>query len=114
MSDISDRRMDQLVAELRRDPTLAGRLPEREGDIVRDAMEGKTVYEIAQDHRTTEADVWEVLGNAARAATGQPVQQVETGGLGSDTDPGVSGGYGDTAFGSLGNEPPIPTPEEPE
>jgi hypothetical protein len=39
---------------------------------------------------------------------------VETGGLGSDTDPGVTGGYGDTGFGSLGNEPPFPTPEEPE
>ncbi len=114
MTEISERRMERLRQELQRDPSLAGRLPDREGEIVREAMEGKTVYDIAQDLRTTEADVWEVLGNAARAATGQPVQDVETGGLGSDTDPGVSGGYGDTAFGSLGNEPPFPSPEEPE
>lgn len=47
-------------------------------------------------------------------AGGHPARpQVETGGLGSDTDPGVTGGYGDTGFGSLGNEPPFPTPEEP-
>ncbi len=114
MTEISERRMERLRQELQHDPSLAGRLPDREGEIVREAMEGKSVYDIAQDLRTTEADVWEVLGNAARAATGQPVQDVETGGLGSDTDPGVSGGYGDTAFGSLGNEPPFPTPEEPE
>jgi hypothetical protein len=31
----------------------------------------------------------------------------------SDTDPVVTSGYGDTGFGALGNEPPVPTPEEP-
>ena len=58
--------------------------------------------------------VWEVLSNAARLATGhEPLERAETGGLGSDTDPGVTGGYGDTGFGSIGNEPPIPNPDEP-
>ena len=47
-------------------------------------------------------------------ATGAPVQPVESGGFGSDTDPGITGGYGDTGFGSLGNEPPYPVSEEPE
>jgi len=51
--------------------------------------------------------------SAARAAAGRGVEQVETGGFGSDTDPGVTGGYGETGFGSLGTEPPFPTPEEP-
>jgi hypothetical protein len=36
------------------------------------------------------------------------------GGLGSDTDPGVTGGYGDTGFGAIGNDGPIPVPGEPE
>ncbi len=105
--------MARLRDELEQDPSLPARLPDREGDIVRRALEGSSVYDIAQDLRTTEADVWEVLGNAAKEAVGQPVQNVETGGLGSDTDPGVSGGYGDTGFGAIGNEPPIPTPDEP-
>jgi hypothetical protein len=33
--------------------------------------------------------------------------------MGSDTDPGVTGGYGETGFGSIGNEPPVPLPGEP-
>ena len=38
---------------------------------------------------------------------------METAGLGSDTDPGVSGGYGDTGFGAIGNDGPMPVLEEP-
>ena len=41
------------------------------------------------------------------------VEPVETGGLGADTDPGVTGGYGDTGFGALDIEP-IPDNTEPE
>jgi len=42
------------------------------------------------------------LSTAARLASGQTVAQpVETGGFGSDTDPGITGGYGETGFGSL-------------
>ena len=82
--------------------------------MVRDALLGQTVYEIAQNHRVSEATVWSVLSQSARLASGRPpMQSAETGGLGSDTDPGVTGGYGETGFGSLGNEPPVPIPEEP-
>ena len=28
-----------------------------------------------------------------------PTERAEVGGLGSDTDPGVTGGYGETGFG---------------
>lgn len=38
---------------------------------------------------------WNTLNNAARMAAGQQIRPVETGGFGSDTDPGVTGGYGD-------------------
>ena len=114
MAQSSQERMARLVEALQQAPGLAEGMPSQEGEIVRDAMAGQTVYEIAQQHRISERAVWDVLGNAARAASGQGVQQVETGGFGSDTDPGVTGGYGETGFGSLGNEPPIATPEEPQ
>lgn len=83
--------MAALVQAIRRAPDLSAGLPQTEAEIVRRALAGQSVYEIAQALRGP----------------------VETGGLGSDTDPGVTGGYGDTAFGAIGNEPPEPTPEEP-
>ena len=113
MAHPSEERMKTLVAQLQQDPGLAEQLPSREGSIVRAALDGQGVYQIAQTHRVSEEAVWGTLRNAARAATGATVQPVETGGFGSDTDPDVTGGYGDTGFGSLGNEPPVTTPEEP-
>jgi DNA-binding CsgD family transcriptional regulator len=110
----SDQRLSSLVRQLQQTPGLAEQLPAEEGAIVREAVQGRSVYAIAQQHQASEEAVWTILSNAARMAGGQPARpQVETGGLGSDTDPGVTGGYGDTGFGSLGNEPPFPTPEEP-
>ena len=109
----SAERMARLVEALQQNPGLAEGMPSQEGQIVRDALAGLDVYAIAQQHQTSERFVWDTLSNAARAAGGQQVLQVETGGFGSDTDPGVTGGYGETGFGSLGNEPPIATPEEP-
>lgn len=113
MATSSDQ-LGALLKQLRQQPGLAEQLPDREGAIVRDALAGQDVYAIAQQHQISEKAVWDTLGNAARAAAGQGATQVETGGLGSDTDPGVSGGYGDTGFGSLGAEPPVAIPEEPQ
>jgi hypothetical protein len=110
----SEERMARLVESLLQAPGLAESLPSEEGEIVRDALAGQSVYQIAQQHRVTERRVWDIVGNAARAASGQELHQVETGGFGSDTDPGITGGYGDTGMGSLGNEPPVPSSEEPE
>jgi hypothetical protein len=111
----SRERLRQLVRQLSRYPGLAGQLPSVEGAIVRDALDGLSVSAIAHEHAISEEAVWGVLSNAARFAAGYlPQHPIETGGLGSDTDPGVTGGYGDTGFGSLGNEPPIPVLEEPE
>ena len=112
MIDEPDERLLTLVERLRQDPSLPESLPSLEAGIVRDALRSRTINEIAQRHRVDDAYVWRVLVNAARAAAGQP-WRVETAGLGSDTDPGVTGGYGDTGFGSIGNEPPEPRPEEP-
>ncbi len=110
----SRERLTRLVEQLESDPALAETLPSQEGAIVRAAVGGQTVHEIAQAQRISEEAVWRVLSNAARQASGRaPAQPVETGGLGSDTDPGVTGGYGDTGFGSIGNEPDEPIPEEP-
>jgi hypothetical protein len=105
--------MDTIRQALNQDPTLSEQLPAQEGEIVRRALAGEDVHFIAQQLSLPEAAVWEVLANAARLASGQGRERVETAGLGSDTDPGVTGGYGDTGFGALGNEPPFPTPEEP-
>lgn len=114
MAQPSQERMARLVEALQQNPGLAEGMPSQEGQIVRDALNGLSVYEIAQQHSVSERTVWDVLSNAARAASGQTIHQVETGGFGSDTDPGVTGGYGDTGFGSLGNEPPAPASDEPD
>lgn len=113
MAQSSAERMVSLVEQLRTDPGIAESLPGIEGQMVRAAMDGQSVYEIAQQQQVSERRVWDVLSSAARAATGREVHQVETGGFGSDTDPGVTGGYGETGFGSIGNEPDVANPEEP-
>jgi hypothetical protein len=111
----SEEQMARLVEQLQQAPGLAEQLPMEQATLVRAALNGESVHDIANANRVTEATVWEVLGNAARMATGQaPAQRSETGGLGSDTDPGVTGGYGDTGFGSLGIDGPgMPNPDEP-
>jgi hypothetical protein len=114
MTQTTQEAMTRLVQQLGQAPGLAEQLPDLEGEIVRAALEGRQVYEIAQQQGMSEDAVWRVLSSAARVAAGQSVQSTESGGLGSDTDPGVTGGYGDTGFGSIGNEPPVANPEEPE
>jgi hypothetical protein len=107
-------RLQALMERLRRNPALPEELPVQEGAFVRAALARQSVHAIAQQHQVSEGAVWRALADAARLAAGEaPARRVETGGLGSDTDPGVTGGYGDTGFGSLGNEPPEPIPEEP-
>lgn len=106
MRQTSQERMIILVEQIQKDPGLVEQLPSREGAMVRDALDGLDIYQIAQNFKTSEEAVWGTLRNAARAASGMAIDPVESGGLGSDTDPGVTGGYGDTGFGGLGNEPP--------
>jgi hypothetical protein len=110
----SDERMSVLVAQLRNTPDLAGSLPQDQAAIVAAALDGASVHIIAHDQGVSTEAVWAALGNAARLARGEGVDRpVETGGLGSDTDPGVTGGYGDTGFGALDTEAPDPINDEP-
>ena len=99
--------------------TLAGArsyiqtLPAVERHIGMMAADGSPVWEIAQETRMSEAAVARTLDGIMAAVTGRGMAPVETGGLGADTDPGVTGGYGDTGFGALDTEP-SPINEEPE
>lgn len=115
MAATSDERLRRLVDEIRRSPDVAMGMSGQEGEIVAGALAGQSIYEIAQGARVSEEAAWRILGSAARAAGGRSAPEpAESGGLGSDTDPGVTGGYGDTGFGALGNETPGVTPEEPQ
>src|SRR5215212_2049065 len=114
MASASEQRMADLVSRLRENPGIAGSLPGEERAMVDAALDGASVHVIAQEHAISVEAVWSVLGNAAQLASGHgSTSRVEQGGLGSDTDPGVTGGYGDTGFGALDTEPPIPDSEEP-
>ncbi len=114
MTSASDERMARVVEELRAAPGLVGGLPGDERAMVEAALAGESVHAIAQEQGISTEAVWTALGNAAKLASGQGATgRVEVGGLGSDTDPGVNGGYGDTGFGALDTEPPYPTPGEP-
>ena len=114
MRSSSDERLADLVRQLRADPGLVGSLPSEERAIVEAAINGDSVHAIAQERAMSTEAIWSIVGNAARLSSGHgATARVEVGGLGSDTDPGVTGGYGDTGFGAIDNEPPLPTPEEP-
>ena len=88
-------------------------LPAFERRIAARAAEGTPVWQIAQETGVSDAAVARTLDGVLAAVTGRDVTQVETGGLGADTDPGVSGGYGDTGFGGLDTEQ-VPDNTEPE
>ncbi len=108
MPQSSQDRMARLVAELQQDPGLVEGLPSQEGQIARDALAGLSVYEIAQQHSVGERTVWDVLSNAARAASGRGVEQVEIGSanVGVDNEYGVTGNYGEAGLGPVIEEPP--------
>jgi hypothetical protein len=77
-------------------------LPPEERQIATLAAAGSPVWEIAQQMRMSEGAVAHMLDSVEAALTGREVEQVETGGLGADTDPGVSGGYDPDPFGGPG------------
>jgi hypothetical protein len=111
MAQRSSQWMTELVGQIRRAIGVIEQLPTKERAIIFDALEDRDVYQIAQRHQVTESYVWVVLNNAARLAHSWPTT-VESSGLGSDTDPGVTGGYGESGPGDLTTEPPYPESEE--
>lgn len=74
-------------------------LPPEDRHIASMAANGLPVWEIAQQMRMSEGAVAHLLDGIVAALTGREVVPVETGGLGSDTDAGISGGYDPEPFG---------------
>jgi hypothetical protein len=103
---------EEIVRLLSGAQTYINTLPAVERRIATLAASGMPVWEIAQQTRESEGAVRRTLDGIIAVVTGREVEPVETGGLGADTDPGVTGGYGDTGFGALDTEP-IPDNTEP-
>ena len=97
------RAMAERLAQSR---TYLQTLPSTERRIALQAADGEPIWAIAQTLGISEAAVARTLDGVLAAVEGREVARVETGGLGADTDPGVTGGYGDTGFGALDTEPP--------
>ena len=113
-----DRAYAELGEKLSAQPGVVRTLPSDEQVIAQMIADGLKPYEIAMAHGISEDAVWTTvrsLMNAVMAPSQSTASRgYETAGMGSDTDPGVTGGYGDTGFGAIGNEPPEPVTEEPD
>ena len=77
-------------------------LPPQERQIATMAAEGAPTWEIAQEMRISDAAVAHVIDRIIAVLSGRAIEQVETGGLGADTDPGVTGGYDPDRSGPYG------------
>jgi DNA-binding CsgD family transcriptional regulator len=77
-------------------------LPPQERHIATMAAEGSPTWEIAQQMQISDAAVAHVIDRIVAVLSGRAVEQVETGGLGADTDPGVTGGYDPDRSGPYG------------
>ena len=66
-------------------------LPPQERHIATMAANGASVWEIAQEMRVSDAAVAGVIDRLVAVLSGRETERVETGGLGADTDPGVTG-----------------------
>jgi DNA-binding NarL/FixJ family response regulator len=74
-------------------------LPPQERHIATMAANGASIWEIAQEMRISDAAVAGVIDRLIAVLSGRETERVETGGLGADTDPGVTGGYDPEPFG---------------
>ncbi len=74
-------------------------LPPQERHIATMAANGASIWEIAQEMRISDAAVASVIDRLVAVLSGRETERVETGGLGADTDPGVTGGYDPEPFG---------------
>ncbi len=84
---------DEITRLLRESHAYILTLPPQERHIATMAAEGAPTWEIAQQMRISDGAVAHVLDRIVAVLSGRVVEQVETGGLGADTDPGVTGGY---------------------
>src|SRR5215213_10699431 len=74
-------------------------LPPQERHIATMAANGASIWEIAQEVRVSDAAVAGVIDRLVAVLSGRETERVETGGLGADTDAGVTGGYDPEPFG---------------
>ncbi len=93
---------DQTMRLLRESHAYILTLPAQERHIATMAAEGAPTWEIAQEMRISEAAVAHVIDRIIAVLSGRSIEQVETGGLGADTDPGVTGGYDPDRSGPYG------------
>jgi DNA-directed RNA polymerase specialized sigma24 family protein len=84
---------DETTQLLRQSHAYILTLPPQERHIATMAAEGAPIWEIAQQMRISDGAVADVIDRIAAVLSGRAIEQVETGGLGADTDPGVTGGY---------------------
>lgn len=73
-------------------------LPAQERTVAELAATATPIWAIAQQVGIADAAVARIIDGVYAAVTGRPIHPVETGGLGADTDPGVSGGYDEQAW----------------
>lgn len=83
-------------------------LPSVERQIATLAANGAPAWEIAQTLQISQPAVARTLDSVLAAITGRQIDPVETGGLGADTDPGVTGGYDDPGVGEYVTDEPEP------
>lgn len=107
-SQEEERTYRELGERLKGLPGLVRTLPDQEQRVAERIAEGRRPYEIAMEEGISEDAVWSLVTSLANA-TMAPSQRTltrgyETSGLGADTDPGITGGYGDTGPASTEEE----------
>ena len=101
--DVPPMDADEATVRLLRDaPAYVLALPPQDRQIASLAAGGDPIWAIAQQVGMSDEAVARRLDNIVAALSGREVEPVETGGLGADTDPGVTGGYDPEPFGELG------------
>jgi hypothetical protein len=63
-----ERNLQELVGRLQNQPEIAERLPAHEATVVRAALGGRQIDQIAAEHKLAEETIWEILSNAAGGA----------------------------------------------
>lgn len=89
-------------------------MPPEERHIATLAAAGRPRWAIAQEVGISEAAVARIVDSVVAAVSGRVVHPVETGGLGADTDPGVTGGYDPAGFGNFDPDAPPDPPDSTE
>jgi DNA-binding CsgD family transcriptional regulator len=73
-------------------------LPPMERRVAELAAAGEPNWEISAEVGISDGAVASMIARTLRAIDGDDGERVEVGGLGADTDPGISGGYDDAPW----------------